>query len=52
MPDTLSVAGDGHLYFVVNQLHRQPQYHDGKDLRVKPCALLRTPIDAEPVRLG
>ncbi len=50
-PDTLSVAADGHLYFTANQLHRQPNYNAGKDLRQKPYLLLRIPIDAGPVRL-
>lgn len=50
-PDTMSVANDGYLYFTANQLHRQPQYHQGKDLREKPYTLFRTRIDAQPVRL-
>jgi sugar lactone lactonase YvrE len=50
-PDTLSVAADRHLYFTANQLHRQPTYHDGKDLREKPYVLFRIPIDAGPVLL-
>lgn len=50
-PDTLSVASDGYLYFTANQLHRQPRYHEGKDLREKPYSLFRTRIDANPVRL-
>lgn len=49
--DTLSVANDGYLYFIANQLHRQPQFHQGKDLREKPYSLFRTRIDAKPVRL-
>ncbi len=51
-PDTMSVAADGHLYFTVNQLHRQAQYQAGQDLRVYPYRLLRFPIDAGPVRLS
>lgn len=50
-PDTLSVAGDGYLYFTANQLERQPWFHDGQDLRVKPYTLFRVKIDAGPVRL-
>jgi sugar lactone lactonase YvrE len=50
-PDTLSIARDGYLYFTANQLHRQPQYHEGKDLREKPYSLFRTRIDANPVDL-
>ncbi len=49
-PDTLSVADDG-LYFIANQLHRQPNYHDGRDLREKPYSLFRVKIDGKPVRL-
>lgn len=50
-PDTLSVASDGYLYFTANQLHRQPNFHNGKDLREKPYTLFRTRIDAQPVLL-
>jgi sugar lactone lactonase YvrE len=50
-PDTLSVAKNGYLYFTANQLHRQADYHNGKDLRVKPYALFRVKIDAGPVLL-
>jgi sugar lactone lactonase YvrE len=49
-PDTLAVA-DGYLYVTANQLHRQPTYQRGEDLREKPYALFRVPIDAGPVRL-
>lgn len=50
-PDTLSVGPDGYLYFTANQLHRQAQFHDGQDLRVKPYTLFRIKIDAPPVAL-
>lgn len=50
-PDTLSVAADGYLYFTANQLHRQPQFHEGKDLREKPYVLFRARIEAGPVLL-
>ncbi|GAB4394392.1 MAG: L-dopachrome tautomerase-related protein [Kiloniellaceae bacterium] len=50
-PDTLSVAADGYLYFTANQLHRQPQFHENKDLRVKPYVLFRVRIDGGPVSL-
>jgi hypothetical protein len=50
-PDTLAVAGDGFLYGTANQLHRQPRFHEGKDLRQKPYVLFRVRIDASPVRL-
>jgi hypothetical protein len=42
---------DGYLYVTANQLHRQATYRGGRDERVKPYALFRTPIDAGPVRL-
>lgn len=47
-PDTLSIGPDGYLYFTVNQLHRQPGFHMGKDKRQKPYALLRVKINAAP----
>lgn len=50
-PDTMSLADDGYLYVISNQLHRQPSYHNGRDLRVKPYSLFRTRVDATPVRL-
>jgi sugar lactone lactonase YvrE len=50
-PDTLSVAKDGYLYFTANQLHRQPQFQRGSDLRQKPYALFRVRIDGTPVLL-
>ena len=50
-PATLSVAADGYLYFIANQLHRQARYHEGKDLRKKPYSLFRVRIDAKPVSL-
>jgi sugar lactone lactonase YvrE len=50
-PDTMSLAGDGHLYFIANQLHRQKQFHEGKDLREPPYVLFRTRVDAKPVLL-
>ena len=50
-PDTLSVAADGYLYITANQLHRQADYRQGQDERVKPYTLFRTRIDARPVLL-
>ncbi|WP_024275790.1 L-dopachrome tautomerase-related protein [Hyphomicrobium sp. 802] len=50
-PDTLSVAHDGYLYFAANQLHRQPQFHEGQDQRQKPYTLFRIKIGAGPVLL-
>jgi len=46
-PDTLSATGsDGYLYFTANQLNRQKNYHNGKDLRKQPYAIFRFPIEA------
>ncbi|MEP0785315.1 major royal jelly family protein [Trichocoleus sp. DQ-A1] len=50
-PDTLSVASDGYLYFTANQLHRQPNFHGGRDLREKPYSLFRVRIDGNPILL-
>lgn len=50
-PDTLSLASDGYLYFTANQLHRQPNFHNGKDLRQKPYSVFRIKVDAKPVAL-
>jgi sugar lactone lactonase YvrE len=51
-PDTMSVAADGYLYFTANQLDRQKQFNEGKDLRQKPYYLFRVKIDAMPVMLS
>lgn len=50
-PDTMSLATDGYLYFTANQLHRQPSFHNGNDLREKPYSLFRIAVDAQPVML-
>jgi sugar lactone lactonase YvrE len=50
-PDTLSLATDGYLYVMANQLHRQPRFNRGKDARIKPYTLFRTRINAQPVLL-
>jgi len=50
-PDTMSVATNGYLYVTANQLHRQPRYHQGQDLREKPYSLFRLHIGALPVLL-
>ncbi len=47
-PDTFSIGPDQYLYVIVNQLHRQPRFHYGKDLREKPYSLLRIKIDEYP----
>ena len=48
-PDTLSIANDGYLYVIANQLHRQKGYNYGKDLRIKPYSLFRVKIDGTPI---
>ncbi len=50
-PDTLSVAADGYLYVIANQLHRQARYQKGQDLRRKPYVLFRVHINTTPVLL-
>jgi len=50
-PDTLCLAEDGYLYFIVNQLHRQKDYTGGQDRREKPYVLFRVKTDGTPVRL-
>lgn len=47
-PDTLSIGPDGYLYFIANQLHRQPGFRGGQDQRQKPYSLMRLKIDAAP----
>ena len=51
-PDTLSIATDGYIYVMANQLHRQARFNmEGKDLRHKPYTLFRIRIDTQPVLL-
>lgn len=50
-PDTLCLAADGYLYFTVNQLHRQAQFHNSAEARERPYALMRTKIGMRPVAL-
>ncbi|XXF76884.1 L-dopachrome tautomerase-related protein [Myxococcaceae bacterium GXIMD 01537] len=50
-PDTLSLASDGYLYVIANQLHQQARFHGGQDLRKKPYLLLRLKTDGTPVAL-
>ena len=44
-PDTLSLAGDGYLYFTANQIERGAGFHNGQDLRQKPYVLFRVKVD-------
>ncbi|RYG88435.1 gluconolaconase, partial [bacterium] len=39
-PDTLSLGPNGRIYVILNQLQRQKNYHEGKDLRKKPYTLV------------
>ena len=48
-PDTLSLASDGHLYFIANQISRQTQFHEGRDLRQNPYVLFRVKVDGTRV---
>lgn len=47
-PDTFSIGPDRCLYFISNQLQRQPGFHCGRDLRKKPYILFRMGIGALP----
>jgi sugar lactone lactonase YvrE len=49
-PDTLAVA-NGWVYVTANQLHRQKDYNNPKELRVTPYSLYRFKIDTAPVSL-
>jgi sugar lactone lactonase YvrE len=51
-PDTMSIGTDGYLYFTANQLDRQKQFNEGRDVRQKPYSLFRIKIDAMPVLLS
>ena len=50
LPDTLSLANDGYLYFTANQLHRRAIFNQGIDKRVEPYGLLRIKVNAKPIR--
>ena len=50
-PDSLAISADGWLYFTVNQLNRQPRFHEGHDLRQPPYVVFRTRIGAQPVAM-
>ncbi len=50
-PDTLSIGTDHWLYFTANQLHRQANFHGGRDLRRQPYQLLRVKVGSGPVLL-
>jgi sugar lactone lactonase YvrE len=50
-PDTMSIGGNGYLYFTANQLNRQARFHDGRDLRHKPYVIFRTEIGSRPMAM-
>jgi sugar lactone lactonase YvrE len=50
-PDTLSLAQNGYLYCMFNQLQRQADYHNGRDIRRKVYELGRIRVNAMPVSL-
>ncbi|RYG66748.1 gluconolaconase, partial [bacterium] len=47
-PDTLSLAGDGNLYVIANQLHLQKGFNYGQDRRRKPYSLFKVQTDGTP----
>jgi len=47
-PDTLSIARNGDLYIIVNQLNRQARFNNGQDLRKPPYLLMKLPVGAGP----
>jgi sugar lactone lactonase YvrE len=49
-PDTLSLAFDHSLYFIANQIGRQPPFNNGKDLRQKPYVLFRVKVDGTRIQ--
>jgi sugar lactone lactonase YvrE len=50
-PDSLALGVDGYLYVTVNQLDRQPMFHDGKDMRQPPYVVYRVKTDGSPIRV-
>ena len=49
-PDTLSLANDGYLYFIANQIERQAVFQNGRDLRQKPYVLFRVKVDGTRIQ--
>jgi sugar lactone lactonase YvrE len=47
-PDAVCIHG-GYVYITANQMNRMPHRNGGKDLRQKPYALLRYPVDARSI---
>ncbi len=50
-PDTIAIGRDGYLYVIADQLHRQPSYNEGRDIRQKPYSLFRVKVGTQPVLL-
>jgi sugar lactone lactonase YvrE len=50
-PDTLCLARDGRLYITASQLHRQPSFHEGRDLRQRPFRLFAIDVNERPAAL-
>ncbi len=50
-PDTLSLAGNGDLYVMANQLHEQKGFNYGQEKRRKPYSLFKIKTDGTPIRL-
>ncbi|AXH35395.1 gluconolaconase [Humibacter sp. BT305] len=50
-PDTLALGADGYLYVSVNQLPRSPLFNGGVDDRILPYLIIRSRVDATPIRL-
>jgi sugar lactone lactonase YvrE len=48
-PDTLGLGADGMMYVTANQLHRQPRFNKGMDLRQKPYYLFKFPTSGRPL---
>jgi len=51
-PDTMDVTRDGWVYFICNQLDRQPKFHEGKDQRQQPYVLFRTRLSEQNPRVA
>lgn len=47
-PDSMSIGMDGYLYVTANQVHRQPGFNGGFDMRERPYLLLKIKINKVP----
>jgi hypothetical protein len=48
----MDVTRDGWVYFICNQLDRQPKFHEGKDQRQQPYVLFRTRLSEQNPRVA